>query len=153
PAPEALVDDRGRWSVLYRLPWETPFSDLDLWEAHDFPLADPSTYPIAARFDGSGQIRRPDARQLADMEAALRALAVTTEAETDQGRWTHEVAAHDGRVRVTLAIPALLEPLDAEPSTVGTLVDRAQRIASEAMDAIGRRRIQLARRALEVSPD
>ncbi len=149
-------------------------------------------------------MRRADARELSDIETILLALSRTTEAEIDQGRWSHEVVAHDGPRRVTLAIPELLRPLDAPPdralrgmpdrrvmervlvemqhfvtgrefasesemneavrarfggpidtvaSTASTPVERAQDLVYHAFDARGRRRIQLARKALDLSPD
>jgi tetratricopeptide (TPR) repeat protein len=204
PDPETFLEGGGRWTVIFDPPWNTPFSDLDLWEEHGFPLAADEAYPMAASFGASGQIRRPDARELADIETILLALARSTEAEIDQGRWSHEVVAHDGPRRVTLAIPELLRPLDAAPdlgrrgmpdrrvtervllevqrftatrefadelelneaihakfvgpmgaiaSTASTPLDRAQDLVYEAMEARGRRRIQLARKALELSAD
>jgi tetratricopeptide (TPR) repeat protein len=202
--PETLLEGGGRWSVLFGAPWETPFSDLDLWEEQGFPLAAAGAYPVAARFGPSGGLRRPDARELGGIETILLALSRTTEAEIDQGRWSHEVIAHDGPCRVTLAIPELLRPLEAPPdherhgmpdrramervllevqrfaatkefaseselndaiqakftgsmdaiaSTASTPVERAQDLVYRAMDARGRRRIQLARKALDLSRD
>jgi tetratricopeptide (TPR) repeat protein len=155
-------------------------------------------------FGPGGRVRRPEPRELGEMEAILLALARTTEAEIDEGRWSHEVVTHDGARRVTLAIPELLRPLDAPAgaartgmpdrramervllevqrfaatrefaseaelneavqarftgamdaiqSTAATPLDRAQDLAYHAMDARGRRRVQLARKALEESPD
>ncbi len=204
PDPEILLEGGGRWTVFFGPPWETPFSDLDLWEEHGFPLAAPGAHPLAAWFGPGGQMRRPDARELGDIETILLALSRTTEAEIDQGRWSHEVVAHGGPRRVTLAIPELLRPLEAPPeparrgmpdrrvmermllevqrfaatrefasesemndaiqarfggsmdtiaSTATTPVERAQDLAYRAMDARGRRRIQLARKALELSAD
>jgi tetratricopeptide (TPR) repeat protein len=204
PDPETLLEDGGRWTVLFGAPWETPFSDLDLWEEHGFPVAAPAAYPVAMWFGGSGRVRRPDARELGDLERILLALARTTEAEIDQGRWSHEISAHGGPHRVTLAIPELLLPLDASPeparhgmpdrrvmerlllevqrftatqefaseaelnaaiqakftgpmdavpSTAETPLERAQDLVYRAMDARGRRRVQLARKALELSQD
>ena len=203
PDPETLLEDGGRWTVLFGQPWETPFSDLDLWEEQGFPVAASGAYPVAAWF-GTSRMRRPDARELGEIETILLALSRTTEAEIDQGRWSHEVVAHDGPRRVTLAIPELLRPLDAPPdsarhgmpdrrvmervllevqrfaatqefaseaemndalqakftgsmdtiaSTASTPAERAQDLVYRAMDARGRRRIQLARKALELSPD
>ena len=200
--PETFLEYGGRWTVLFGAPWETPFSDLDLWEEHDFPVAAPWAYPVAMWFGGSGLMRRPDARELGDLERVLLALSRTTEAEIDQGRWSHEVSAHGGPHRVTLAIPELLLPLDtpparhgmpdrrvmerlllevqrftatrefaseaelnaaiqakftgpmdAVPSTAETPLERAQDLVYRAMDARGRRRIQIARKALALSAD
>jgi tetratricopeptide (TPR) repeat protein len=204
PDPETLLEDGGRWAVFFGAPWETPFSDLDLWEEQGFPVAAAGAYPVAAWFGAPGRMRRPDARELADIETILLALARTTEAEIDQGRWSHEVVAHGGPRRVTLAIPELLRPLDAPSdsarhgmpdrrvmermllevqrfaatrefasesemndalqakftgsmdtiaSTASTPVDRAQDLVYRATDARGRRRIQLARKALDLSAD
>lgn len=204
PDPETLLEDGGRWSVFFGPPWETPFSDLGLWEEHGFPLAASGAYPVAAWFGASGRMRRPDARELGDIETILLALSRTTEAEIDQGRWSHEVVAHDGPRHVTLAIPELLRPLDAPPdparhgmpdrramervllevqrfaagqefasesemndalharftgsmdaiaSTASTPAERAQELVYRAIDARGRRRIQLAHKALDLSPD
>ena len=204
PDPEKYLERGGRWSVLFGQAWDTPFSDLDLWEAHGLPLAAPGAYPLAAWFGSSGEVRRPDARQLSDIETLLLALSRTGEAEIDSGRWSHDVVVHDGPRRVTLAIPELLEPLDAPvepngrgmpdrramervllemqrfatsrefaseselnealqakftgsmddiPSTADTPEERAQDLVYRAMDAGGRRRIQLVRKALEISPD
>jgi tetratricopeptide (TPR) repeat protein len=201
PDPEAFLEDGDCWAVTFDPPWNTPFSDLDLWEEHALPLAETFAFPMASWLGASGEIRRPDARELGDIETILLALARTTEAEIDQGRWSHEVSAHDGPRRVTLAIPELLTPLDVGPDsdrrglpdrdvvepldvegttatreladeselnetvearfaelgvispTASTPLDRAQDLAYEAMDARGRRRIQLARKALELSAD
>jgi tetratricopeptide (TPR) repeat protein len=204
PDPEALLEGGGHWSVLFGESWETPFSDLDLWEEQGFPLAASGAYPVAVRFGASGQMRRPDARELGDIETILLALSRTTEAEIDQGRWSHAVVAHDGPRRVMLAIPELLRPLDESPdrarhgmrdrrvmervllevqrfaatqeftsesemneaiqerftgsmdtiaSTASTPAERAQEIVYRAMDAHGRRRSQLARKAIELSAD
>jgi hypothetical protein len=150
-----------------------------------------------------GQLRRPQARELADLTAILRALGRTSEAEIDRGRWSHEVPAQRGPVTVTLAIPELLTPIDAPPSrrggppdrramerltaevqrftqdlqfesleeanaalrerfsgplddlpsTATTPLDQAQEVMYQAFEARGRRRILLARRALELSAD
>ena len=165
PDPSTLLESGGSWSLTFDAPWKIPLSDHDLWEEQGFPLAGLAAYPVLAWYGASGGIRRPDARQLADIETILLALSRTTEAEIDQGRWTHEVAAHDGPRRVTFAIPDLLlpideptqpgfqDPLDAAASTPSTPLDRAQDLAYSAMDAYGRRRIQLARKAIELSPD
>ena len=204
PDPETLLEDGGRWAVLFGAPWETPFSDLDLWEEQGFPVAAAGAYPVAAWFGPSNLLRRPDARELGGIETILLALARTTEAEIDQGRWSHDVVAHDGPRRVTLAIPELLRPLDAPsaparhgmpdrrvmermllevqrfaatkefaseaelndalqakftgsmdtiPSTASTPVERAQDLVYRATEARGRRRIQLARKALDLSAD
>jgi hypothetical protein len=163
--PETLLGSDGAWSVTFDVPSRIPISDHDLWEEHGLPLAGPAAYPIIARYDRSGEIRRPDAHELADIEAILLTLSRTTESEIDRGRWTHEVTTHDGPRTITLAVPDLLAPID-EPTqlslddrlgsgapTLDTPLDRAQDLAWAAMDMRGRRRLQLARKALEISAD
>jgi tetratricopeptide (TPR) repeat protein len=44
-------------------------------------------------------------------------------------------------------------PMDAMPSTASTPLEKAQDLVYQAFDARGRRRIQLAKKALELSPD
>ncbi len=202
PDRATLLQGRGRWTVLFGPPWETPFSDLDLWQEHVFPVAGPEAYPVAMWFGASGRVARPNSRELADIEMILLALSRTVEAEIDQGRWSHQVVMHDGQRRVTLVIPELLRsldtppdrtrhgmpdrrimerlllevqrfvaareftseaemnaavqekftgPMDAIPSTAGTPLERAQDLVYRAFDARGRRRVQLARKAVELS--
>jgi tetratricopeptide (TPR) repeat protein len=203
PEPETLLSQRGRWSVLYGPVEDMPFGDVDLWEEHHLPVAGPSAYPVAAWFGPDGGLRRPRAKELADLEAVLIALSRSTETEMDRGRWTHDVRSHDGLRTVTLAIPELLSPLDAAPrrqpgppdrramerltaeverfaqtsmfesldeanaalrqrfsgpiddlpSTATTPIEKAQDLMYRAFEARGRRRIQLARKALELSAD
>jgi tetratricopeptide (TPR) repeat protein len=204
PGPENFLDGRDHWAVLYGPIQDLPFGDVDLWEAETLPVAGPEAYPLAARFAADGTITRPDARTLADLEGLLLALADTSEEELDRGRWSREVRTFAGERTVTLAIPDLLEPLDAPvrrrstglpdrrvmervlveverfvvrsdiedpaaldravrerfagsldalPSTAVTPLDRAQELVYRAAEARGRRRVQLARRALLISAD
>jgi tetratricopeptide (TPR) repeat protein len=201
--PRLSMIKRPRWSVLFGPITELPFGDADLWEDHRLPVAGGEAYPIAIRFGGA-EVRRPDARTLAYLEGLLAAFAATTEEEIDTGRWTQEVETHDGAVLYRLAIPALLEPLDARaparpgglpdrramerltaevgrflgrsefesvedanraiaerfhgsldamPSTASSPLEQAQDLVYRAFEARGRRRVQLARKALELSRD
>ncbi len=200
-APGAI--ERPRWSVLFGPITDLPFGDADLWEDHRLPVAGDEAYPLAIRFGGA-EVRRPDAATLAYLEGLLAALAATTEDEIDRGRWSREVETYNGTVLYRLAIPALLEPLDALvpgrrgelpdrramerftaeigrfmarsefdsledanraiaerfhgpldalPSTASSPLERAQDLAYRAFEAHGRRRVQLARKALELSRD
>jgi tetratricopeptide (TPR) repeat protein len=204
-APEEHFEHRGKWAVLYGAITDLSFDDADLWEEHGLPVADDQAYPVAVWFGPGGEIRRPDAGTLADLEGLLLALAATGEDQIDQGRWSKDVRTSDGPKVVTLCLPELLEPLDAPPknqpghvpdrramervmadverfmaesdfqspeeanaaiqerftgrpvdamlSTATTPLGKSQEIMYRAFDARGRRRIQLAKRALEVSPD
>ena len=199
--PLALLTAGGKWSVTFGPLDQLPFGDADLWQDHGLVVAGPAAYPLAIWF-GPDELRRPDTRELADLEAILRAIARSTEAEIDRGRWTVKLSSHDGPQSVTLAIPELLIPLDAEPprrrpadgramervtaeidrfvqrggfktveeanaalserfsgsmadlpSTATTPLEMAQDLMYRAFDARGRRRLQLARKALELSAD
>jgi tetratricopeptide (TPR) repeat protein len=199
--PMALLTAQGKWSVTFGPLDQLPFGDADLWQDHGLVVAGPAAYPLAVWF-GPDELRRPDARELADLEAILRAIARSTEAEIDRGRWAIKLSTHNGPLSVTLAIPELLTPLDAAPprrgpadrramervtaeidrfvqgsdftsleeanaalrerfsgpmadvpSTATTPLEMAQDLIYRAFDARGRRRLQLARRALEVSAD
>jgi tetratricopeptide (TPR) repeat protein len=135
----------------------------------------------------------------------LRALAETTEAEIDSGRWQKKVRTHDGPATFKLTIPDLLKPpsfqewikrgfepdrrahermfadmgryfrehppadIDQMNETTARLfggekiddlvtqpetpLERAQELCYEAFDTHGRRRVQLARKAIEICPD
>jgi len=139
------------------------------------------------------------------MTAVLGALADSTEAQIDSGRWTVPLrSGADQSIDVTLSLPDLLdvepptasasghgtdrranERLQAEVgrflasrqfdnleevnaavqaqftgrriddvgSTASTPLERAQDVVYEAYDAVGRRRVKLAREALAISPD
>lgn len=201
---EELAGVEGRWSVLLGPITELPLADADLFREHRWPVAGPEAYPVAVRFGPGPGIQRPDAATLTYLEALLLALTDTTEGDIDRGRWERRVEAAAGPVTVALAIPALLEPLDAPPrprrgladrramerflveaerfvmrsgledaeaihaalqerfagrrldelpSTAETRLERAQDVVYRAVESRGRRRVQLARHALELSPD
>ena len=203
PDPATLLGQRGKWSVVFGPIDEMPFGDGDLWEDGRLAVAGPSAYPVAMWYGPGDTVLRPGAQELDDLTTILLALAHTTEAQIDAGRWSHKVPGHDGPRRVTLAIPELLIPLevmperrrgpmdrramerltaeverfaqgspfdsldelnaalrdrfsgpiDHVPSTATTPLEKAQDLVYRAFDARGRRRIQLARKALELSPD
>lgn len=194
---------------------QLPFGDVDAWEDHGLPVASPEAYPRPGQPEGFDGLRRPDARQLASLEAILRAIAASTDDDYDRGEWTRTVTTADGDVEVRLSLPRLLEAMAgeaagverpfnpkrppiaslrasmeramrqvrrtlqerepateeearrviesvlAEPATgrggpagpPATPLDEAEDLAGEAMAAEGRRRIQLARRALAISRD
>ncbi len=202
PEPETLFGG-GAWGVWLNRGWDTPPSDVLVWDEHQLPLASIRAYPLAARLQSGREPQRADARQLAYFEGLLRALAATTEEEMDSGRWSRTVETVDGPAVYTLALPNLLEEadeprplhgaqarrsmertsaeisralsqmsfdnlddfnetlrskftgvkLDDIPSTASTPLEQAQDLIYEAMEASGRRQVQLIRRALELSPD
>lgn len=101
---------KGLWQVTFDRDQETPPPDVALWKKHDLALASPDAYPAVLCFSDVDGPKRPSAKRLAFVEGVLRALAETSEAEIDSGRWQKEVETHDGPVTYTLAIPDLLNP-------------------------------------------
>jgi tetratricopeptide (TPR) repeat protein len=140
---------------------ELPFADADAWEQHALPVADPQAYPLAADMRDDGSMSRPGAAALSYFEAVLRALAVVTEDELDEGRWQRRVEAYDGPVTLTCTLPLLLEAeaeraeqADAAPGGEPlSVLEEAQQLAFDASEAPGRLQIKLARRALALSPE
>jgi hypothetical protein len=124
PDPDAFLSRRGKWTVLYGPIDEMPFGDADLWQDERPAVAGAEAYPVAMWYGPGGELRRPRAQELADLTAILLALARTTEAEIDRGRWSHDVPGHDGPRTVTLAIPELLAPIDAPPPRRPGVPDR-----------------------------
>jgi len=134
-----------------------PFADVDVWQDHGLPVAAQDAYPLAADFAIDRSVRRPSGRELSFSEGLLRALATAAEDELDAGTWQTRVETFDGPLDLRLSLPLLLEaeagrPRRHVPRTV-TALERAQDLAHEAMDATGRLRIKLARRALAISED
>lgn len=98
------------WCVFFGPVNEAPLGDADIFEDHGFPVASSEAYPWPAQIGPKGRMRRPGVRALQHLEAVLRALAVSTEADIDTGRWTRTVPTADAEVVVTLAIPDLIDP-------------------------------------------
>lgn len=147
---EEMIEE-GVWSVNLEDPEDALPADLDVWERHDLPTAG-GLLPIPARLGRS--LERPDARILAFFEGLLSALAETAEEEIDSGRWEKKVKTARGPLRFRLALPDLLEggePLLASGEDPQELA--ADLLCEAQEEARGRRRILLARRALEICPE
>ncbi len=97
------------WCVFFGPVNEAPLGDADLFEDHGFPVAASDAYPWPAQIGPKRRMRRPGVRALQHLEAALRALAVSTEADIDTGRWTRTVPTADAEVLVTLTLPDLVD--------------------------------------------
>lgn len=148
--------EEGVWSVSFEDPEDVLPADLEVWERHGLPTSD-GLVPVAVRL---GEVsERPDARILAFFEGLLTVLAEITEEEIDSGRWEKEVETAHGPLRFRLALPRLLEggelprvsgkelaEVDAEELAADLLIEAEE-------EARGRRRILLARRALEIWPE
>lgn len=155
---KALDDGEGFWAVSFDPPWEVPPGDLDLWESRGFAREEGGRLPFASR-GRQGIQERPDARTLAFFEGLMTALAETSEAEMDTGRWEKEVRTFLGPLRIRLSLPLLFEPDAADEILArwksaggGPSQEMADELARTAWQARGRRRILLARRALEIWP-
>ena len=204
PAKHSL-GSLGVWQLSFDPILEIPPGDGDLWESHGLAVADEKAYPVAACYGPRDQLTRAGMRELTFLEGLLWALAETSEAEIDSGRWQKEVTTYDGATRVTLSIPDLLKPpsfqewlkrgfepdrrshermfadmgryfrdhppadmdemnaaaqqlftgkkIDELVTSPETPLEKAQELCYEAFGTYGRRRVQLAREALDTCPD
>lgn len=151
---EASFADTGLWKVHLGPVSDLPPDDFELWRQQDLPRAHSQAYPVAIRMRPDDGFERPAARLLAWIEAVLAALASTTPEEMDRGRWEKDVVTSEGPVALALTLPDLLEPSYVEDiQELFTPEEQAYELACEAGEALGRRRIQLARRAAELWPD
>jgi tetratricopeptide (TPR) repeat protein len=195
---EEEIDDLGagfHWRLDYVPVHELPVFDVGLWADSDLPVAGPRAYPVAIKRLGDREFERPDAARLAYLEGLLRAMAETTEADVDSGRWTRTVETAEGALTYRLSIPSLIEePTDGRPSrdeeersgatlsrflaeggfedldqavedlerpgrpkleyrVPWTPAEKAQDLVYRAQGAPGRRRTQLLREAMALSPD
>jgi hypothetical protein len=168
----------GVWSLVFHDQDSLPYDDGEAWERHNLPLADPMAYPEFVKTSKSRPRTFPSADQLAWAEGLLRALAQTSEAELDRGRWEKRVATSVGPMTFQLSMPLLLEQMAGKgsadparaidnaamemetvlreiggPSGASPQARRAQSLCYQAYDARGRRQVQLARQALAIDPD
>lgn len=180
-----------------------PFDDGEAFLRHRFPVAGPNAYPTFLRLLESKGRHYPTPDQLVWAEGLLRALAATTEAEMDAGRWSKQVQTFKGPATYSLSMPILLEQRTTFPggeagaratpsrrqmeamlqaiseqaaargrmtpdelkqfarsldlknlvAAPDTKAGRAQAIVDQALDARGRRQVQLAHEALKIDPD
>jgi hypothetical protein len=95
--------------VAFDGPEDLSARDAELWHERALPVAGPRAYPLVMKFGGDTHYQRPSTQELTFLEGLLWALAATSEAEIDSGRWSKEVTTHDGQTEYTLALPDLLE--------------------------------------------
>ncbi len=105
-----LLEQMKVWQMSFNPLHELPSRDAELWGKLNLPVAGPTAYPLMLRFCGQDPPARAGERELRFAELVLTALAETTEAEIDAGRWQKTVATSDGPASITLAIPDLLKP-------------------------------------------
>lgn len=115
-----LLESSTVWGLDYGPIMGIPFPDADLWEDHGLSVAGADAYPCFFCKEPGELFRRPDAQTLTFIEALLRALAQTAEDELDSGRWTKNVATFDGKVKVTLALPGILDPRPIDTTGLGS---------------------------------
>jgi tetratricopeptide (TPR) repeat protein len=169
----------GLWSVIFGDLDALPYDDGEVWQQHNLPVAGPEAYPEFVRTSKSRLRVFPTADELAWAEGLLRALADTSEAELDRGRWEKQVQTSAGPMTFRLSMPLLLEQMagkasGADPAktiyntrlqmepmlrAIGGPPDspaesqRAQALCYQAYDARGLRQVQLARQALAIDPN
>jgi tetratricopeptide (TPR) repeat protein len=85
--------------------------DARLWQKHNLPLATPEAIPTMFLTSSSGT-RGPTPRELDFVTLILNALANTSEAEIDSGRWSKSVELSGKRIECVMSIPNLLDPPD-----------------------------------------
>jgi len=139
-AREAFRDDEPldeQWILFLEPLAESPLADADLWQQHGLPLCGEEELcpvPVLVR---RGATFRPDAWELAFFEGLLRALAASTEAEVDAGRWEKETETHLGRLRFVFSLPDLLalaaseEPPSRPALVLECLVERRRKSLAE----------------------
>lgn len=103
-SPGRFLSRDGVWSLTFGDVTELPFADADLWEGHQLPVKSDDGYPSVFWYGPKKQVRRPNANELGFLGGLLHALAVTTHAELDRGRWTRKVKAGDREVEFRLAL-------------------------------------------------
>jgi hypothetical protein len=125
------------WAVMFSRADQIPMSDLEIWEHLDLAVADPEAYPCPIGYTPAGNPVRPPVKLLRQMTAVLGALADSTEAQIDSGRWTVRLrSGADDSFNVTLSLPDLL---DVEPPTAGAAGHGPDRRANERLQAeVGR---------------
>ena len=138
------------WTVALERPWDAPPDDIDLWERYGLPWVGEDLCPVAWYEDEAPE--RPGRRRLAFFEGLLNALAATAEEDLDAGRWEKVAPTADGHVRFVLTLPDLLEAEPAREAEGETAEEQALALVETARSIFGRRRIALARRALEIWP-
>ena len=134
-----IAGDGGEWAVYFSPAWELPIVDLDLWERFALPPAGPRAYPCAMRLDIGREPQRPDPGRLAHLEGIMRVLAATTEAEMDNGRWSHRVHTAEGERTYTLTLPDLLDPSATAPYPDHRASERMTAEVERSLDSLAER--------------
>ncbi|MEL7500371.1 MAG: hypothetical protein AAFN77_22440 [Planctomycetota bacterium] len=196
------MDSLEVFSLTFNPIGEAIEDDITLWTENDLPLETGDAFPQFL-FYSRDNTRAPNPKELEYITVVLTALAETTEAEIDSGKWSKQVSIQGKNKRCKILIPDLLDPPDRkawldrglipeqrgnerhlrlvqafiqqnqgmEPDQLNELLntqftgsiddfdypsatpfERAENLCYAAIDTYGRRRIQLARQALQEDP-
>jgi tetratricopeptide (TPR) repeat protein len=128
----------GVWSLTFGDLDSIPYEDGEAWERHNLPLAGPDAFPTFIKMRTSSGFKYPTPDELAWAEGLLRAIAATSEAEIDTGRWEKSVTTHNGPATYKFSMPLLLEQISgtANPGSSGGVAANRRKLESM-MRAIG----------------
>ncbi|HKV06950.1 MAG TPA: tetratricopeptide repeat protein [Thermoanaerobaculia bacterium] len=118
---EEAVGEGVLWIVELCPRWKVSRADAALWEREGLPMVGDLQIPRAYGLQ-RGPGLRPDSRTLDFLEGMLAALASTSEAELDSGRWGRRVVTFRGELDVRLSLPDLLAAEEGEEPEPVTLV-------------------------------
>lgn len=114
----------ARWALMYHAPDELSPEDADAWREHGLRVVttggagDDDAIPVLMRYHGtSSKVDRADGQTTSFVEGLCRAIAMTSPAEMDSGRWEKTVDTFDGLATYRLSIPHLLAPPAPASST------------------------------------
>lgn len=114
------------FSFAYESPADVASDDVDLWRELNLPLETGEAFPDANLY-AHDESRRPTPPEIDFLTILLRALAQTSEAELDSGRWTQWVQVSGKQIECVLSIPNLVDPPDrAEWIRRGKMPDRRE---------------------------
>ena len=173
--PAEILQTTSLWSVSLFEPHMLHFREHDLWEDEGFPLFDAGLIPAAVRFGPKDRLRRTSPKVLAFIESILLALAETTLEDLDAESWSRTVTTGAGTRTLEFSLldsgdpiedndelgnlphPVLIERARLQMDGGRAVEDdprrQAQELAYNAMEAHGRRRKSLARKALKLWPE
>ncbi len=105
---EALKNPR--WSFMFYGPDELPTDDLDIWQNNGLRVAREDSIPVLLRYRASGKVDRPDGLTITFVEGLCRAIATSSPAEFDSGKWEKTAQTFDGPVTFRLSMPSPRAP-------------------------------------------
>ncbi len=123
-AEKAMTRD-GTIGLTFNATDELPAGDVELWLSEQLALASDRAYPLLLRYPPKGGFERLDGNAVTFVEGLCRAMAQTTEAQIDSGRWEHTVQTSDGPQTYILSIPSLIDAMQGvKPKFNPAMFDR-----------------------------